>query len=58
MPDHITPLYAEQNILKIKDIIDLKNMFLIHDYFNEKLPTSFNGFNKTLKKNLLWISGI
>ena len=42
--DHITPLYAENKILKIKDLISLKNMFLIHDYFNGKLPTTFNDF--------------
>ena len=42
--DHITPLYADQNILKIKDLISLKNMFLIHDFFKGKLPTTFNGF--------------
>ena len=42
--DHITPLYADLNILKIKDLISFKNMFLIHDLFNDKLPTTFNGF--------------
>ena len=30
--DHVTPIYAAQNILKIKDLIALKNILLIHDY--------------------------
>ena len=48
--DHITPLYAEHNILKIKDLISLKNILIIHDYFKEKLPVTFNGFY-TLQQN-------
>ena len=42
--DHVTPLYANQNILKIKDLISLKNLQLIHDYFKNKLPSTFNDF--------------
>ena len=42
--DHVTPIYAEQNILKIKDLISLKNLQLVHDYFKNKLPSTFNGY--------------
>ena len=42
--DHVSPIYAEQNIIKIKDLIPLKNLLLIHDYFNNKLPSTFNEY--------------
>ena len=42
--DHVTPIYAEQNILKIKDLISLKNLLLVHDYFKNKLPLTFDGY--------------
>ena len=57
--DHITPLYADLNLLKIKDLISLKNMFLIRDYFNENFqpPSMVSTLsNKTLKKRLPWLS--
>jgi exonuclease III len=44
--DHVTPIYAEQNILKIMDLISLKNLLLIHDYFKNKLPSTFNDYYK------------
>ena len=34
--DHVTPLYIKLNLLKIKDLIILKNLLLIYDYFNNK----------------------
>ena len=42
--DHVSPIYANFNLLKIKDVIDLKNILFIHDYLNNKLPSSFDGF--------------
>ena len=44
--DHVTPIYAAENILKIKDLISLKNRLLIHDYFRDKLPSTFNDYYK------------
>ena len=44
--DHVTPIYAAQGILKIKDLISLKNILLIHDYFKNKLPSTFNDYYK------------
>ena len=43
--DHIKPTYLEHNLLKIKDLISLKNCLLIHYYFNHKLPSSFDVFS-------------
>ncbi len=40
--DHVTPFYIEKRLLKIKDIISLKNMLFIHDSLNNKLPSTFN----------------
>ena len=48
--DHVSPIYQNYNLLKIKDLISLKNMLLIHDYFKNKLPNSFNGYF-TIKVN-------
>ena len=42
--DHVTPIYIKLNLLKIKDLITLKNLLLIHDYFNKKLPKSFDNY--------------
>ncbi len=42
--DHVSPIYKSYNILKIKDLIDLKNMLFVHDYLNNKLPESFSDF--------------
>ena len=44
--DHVTPIYAAHNILNIKDLISLKNLLLIHDYFRDKLPSTFNDYYK------------
>ena len=43
--DHVTPTYAAQNILKIKDLISLKNLLLIHDYFKKKLTSTIINLN-------------
>ena len=42
--DHVTHLYIKLKLLKVKDLITLKNLLLIHDYFNRKLPTSFDNY--------------
>jgi hypothetical protein len=42
--DHVSPIYADFNLLKIKDLIYTKNILLIHDYLNNKLPDSFDGY--------------
>ena len=42
--DHVSPIYANYNLLKIKDLIDLKNILFIHDFLNNKLPVSFYGY--------------
>ncbi len=42
--DHVSPIYTNYNLLKIKDLIDLKNVILVHDYLNKKLPDSFDGY--------------
>ena len=42
--DHVTPLYIQLKLLKIKDLIILKNLLLIHDYFNKELPESFQNY--------------
>ena len=42
--DHVTPLYINNNLLQIKDLIELKNILHIHDYFHGKLPDSFDGY--------------
>ena len=42
--DHVTPLYIELKLLKIKDLIILKNLLLIHDYFTKKLPECFQNY--------------
>ena len=42
--DHTNPLFKELKILKVMDNISLNNCLLVHDYFNAKLPLSFNAF--------------
>ena len=39
--DHVTHIYKKLNILKLRDLITLKNLLFVHDYFNHKLPESF-----------------
>ena len=41
---HVTPLYKELKLLKLRDLVTLNNFLLIHDYFNNNLPASFAGF--------------
>ena len=42
--DHISPLYKELNLLKLRDFVTLQNLLLVHDYFNDNLPESFSGY--------------
>ena len=48
---HVTPHYHDLQILKLRDQLTLKNCFFVHDYFNNKLPKSFDNYF-TLKKDL------
>ena len=41
---------ADHNIFKIKYLISLKNMFLIHDFFKDKLPTTFKSLQQNPEK--------
>ena len=41
--DHITPTYKELKILKIKDHVTMEQLLLVHDFLNNKLPSSFDG---------------
>ena len=42
-----SPLYANDKILKLKDLIKVKNILFIHDYLNKSLPSCFqNDFTK------------
>ena len=52
--DHVAPVYAKLKLLKIKDLIVLKNMLFIHDYFNKKLPDSFENYFIFDKDKLLY----
>ena len=40
--DHVTPLYKQLKLLKLRDLVSLSNLLLVHDYFNDKLPESFS----------------
>ena len=42
--DHVTPIYKELKLLKLRDMVTLNNFLLIYDYFNKNLPISFNNF--------------
>ena len=39
---HTNPLFKELKILKLEDHTTLLNCFFIHDYFNKRLPKSFD----------------
>ena len=38
---HTIPLFGKLNILKLRDILQLKGSIFIYKYFNERLPESF-----------------
>ena len=35
--DHVSPLYKQLNLLKLRDYVTLQNLLLVHDYFNNNL---------------------
>ena len=49
--DHVSPIYTNFNLLKIKDLIDLKYILFIHDYLNNKLSSSFERYISIREKN-------
>ena len=42
--DHVSPIYHNYKLLKLRDYVTLQNLLLIHDFFNNKLPASFQGY--------------
>ena len=67
--DHVSPSYKDLKILKLKDHITLLNCLLVHNFFSNRLPTSFNEFFVPLSgahshetrgsiKNLLFIPSV
>ena len=42
--DHVSPIYHMYKLLKLRDYITLQNLLLVHDYFNNKLPASFDSY--------------
>ena len=47
-----TPLYIENKVLKLKDIIMMKNCLFVHDFLSNSLPSCF--FNYFKKLNLVY----
>ena len=41
---HTTDIYKNLKLLKLTDLITLKNILFIHDFFNNKLPESFENY--------------
>ena len=41
---HTSELYKNLKLLKLNDLITLKNILFIHDFFNKNLPESFNNY--------------
>ena len=39
-----SPLFKESKILKIKDIAEIENCLLVHDFLEGKLPQSFENY--------------
>ncbi len=44
---HTDPKFRKSGILKIKDLYEYQSLLFIYDYFNQKLPSSFNGIFPT-----------
>ena len=42
--DHFSHLYKYYKLLKLRDLITFKNLLFVHDFFNDKLPESFEGY--------------
>ena len=43
------PLYIECKVLKLHDIINLKNCLFVHDFLTKSLPTCFSNYFHELK---------
>jgi len=41
---HMAPIYKDLKLLKLRDLVTLKNLLFVHDYFNNNLPESFAGY--------------
>ena len=48
---HQVDIYKGLRLLKFRDIVTLKNLLFIHDFFNNNLPESFTGYFK-LSRNM------
>ena len=46
--DHSDPLFSNNKILKIKDLITLQNILLVHDYLTDALPECFQNYFQKL----------
>ena len=41
---HLVDIYKALRLLKLRELIILKNLLFVHDYFNKNLPESFAGY--------------
>ena len=41
---HNIDIYKDLRLLKFRDIVTLKNLIFVHDFFNNNLPVSFAGY--------------
>ena len=48
--NHHVDIYKDLRLLKLNDLITLKNLLFVHDYFNNNLPDSFADYF-TLSRN-------
>ena len=42
--DHVSPIYKDLHILKLRDFVTLQNLLMVHDFFANNLPESFAGY--------------
>ena len=41
---HIVEMYKDLRLLKFRDLVTIKDLLFVHDYFNNNLPDSFAGY--------------
>jgi len=41
---HHADIYKELRLLKFRDLVTLRNILFVHDYFNKNIPESFAGY--------------
>jgi len=41
---HHADIYKELRLLKFRDLVTLRNILFVHDFFNKNLPESFAGY--------------